>query len=103
MQVEQQPVADHRETAWQLYRFWAGDNDQRRFQQAFIGTYPDLAAFGSELFAEFGGEQHLAALPPWLHPYVQLNPEKFAADLARAGQYYIAEATGGIYVFDAQY
>ncbi len=101
--VETQPAEDYRETAWQVYRFWAGDNDRARFRHSFIGAYTDRAAFGSELFEEFGGAQHLAALPRWLQPYVQLDPAKFADDLARAGQYYIADAPGGVYVFDAQY
>ena len=98
---EAAPIAeDRRQTAWEVFRFYSGSQDQERFRVAYVGHWPDRGAFGEHLLADYGADRYLRGLPPWLQRYTQLDGQAFAADFEQAGHYYIAEVRDAVYVFD---
>lgn len=92
---------ERRRTAWEIFRRYGGA-DQERFRAAYIGAWPDRAAFGSHLLDEYGASERLAELPRWLRPYVQLDTAKIVTEFEAAGHYIVAEVSDQIYVFDAR-
>ena len=104
MNHEQAEDLAARETsvAWDAFQYWTGCRDEQRFRAAYLGRYPDRAAFGGQLLSELGADRRLQRLPDWLRAYVRLDGTAVVADFERAGHYHVFDApnNGGTYVFD---
>jgi len=84
---------------------WAehcGSNNEEleRFEEAYRGDWPSVAAYTEELLDDLGATETLQHVPDWLQPYVQINVEGLARDLELGGDLWSAPSEGGTHIFD---
>jgi hypothetical protein len=91
------------QAAWSAFQYWTGRRDDAHFRRAYLGHYPDRAAFGQELARQLGAEARLARLPDWLRAYLRIDGEALLHDFEQAGHFWVYELpdSGGAFVFDA--
>jgi antirestriction protein len=92
-------IAEH----GRAFAHWAnylGSNDWEhldRFDDCFLGQWESAEAFAESLLDDMGVDID-AIGPDFLQPYVRVDMDAFARDLG--ADYFIAEDTEGVYVFD---
>lgn len=82
------------------YERLRGIYDNATLERAYVGRWPDRAAFGRYLFEDTRAEQHLVEIPGWLRPYVVLDGERYVRDLESERAYAVLDVDSGIAVFD---
>ena len=72
-----------------------------RFEGAYWGHWPNVAAYSLDLWRDCGYDEILdKAIPGALRSYVRFDAEAFANDIDRGGQITTSEGDGGVYIFD---
>jgi antirestriction protein len=75
------------------------DEGLDQFDDCYRGEWDSLTAYAEELLDDIGAEAALDGIGDWLRPYVRIDAEALARDLA-ADLNVAASPTGGVYVFD---
>jgi antirestriction protein len=74
-------------------------SDRLAFSAHYLGRYRDLNAFGREIAADLGLDQYVAAVPKNLQPYVHIDSDSLARDMALGGEIATSEGREGLHVF----
>jgi antirestriction protein len=82
---------------WANYLGSADWDQLDRFDDCFLGQWPSAEEFAESLLDDMGVDVD-AIGPDVLQPYVRVDIDAFARDLG--ADYFIAEDTEGVYVFD---
>jgi antirestriction protein len=75
-----------------------------RFQDVYLGVWPSLEDYATDLFADLGYDDLVDTLiPAWLRPYVEIDVDGFARDLQLSGDVTVVEKPdGGVWIFDGR-
>jgi len=74
-----------------------GEATIEAFEDAYLGSWPDTAAYGEDLINDLGDP--LQEVPDWIRPYVRIDTKQLGQD-ASSSLNTISGADGQVHLFD---
>jgi antirestriction protein len=70
------------------------------FERSYLGSWSSARDYAAELASDIGWDDELAKLPESMQPYVHVNYDQFASDLAH--DLTVIDTDDGVAIFDAR-
>ena len=95
-------IATHGEAFAALATILGTDDEPglSRFQDHYLGHYPDIEAFARHIAEELGYEDELQKLPEHLQPYVSIDYQAVARDMEM--ELHVVENDEGVWLFSTR-
>ena len=74
-------------------------DELERFEECYRGQWESLSAWAEEAIYDLGVYEGIDRMPEWVQPYVHVDFVQLGEDMSQ--DYFVADDSEGIYVFDA--